>query len=360
MLNDGGTFFCDYYDSRRRGALNLGVNNDVDFGSSRHLAAGASYTVKVGDLCFVALGQIVNRHLLLFGSVTKDGVLWIRSTSLNSPVEMPALATAAQSDWLTLTTSEHEKLLEREAWENESFSTTSAHSLGAIQRLLFYYPARGVPVSEELLRRDLVDSDAAYAMLAVLQKAPVAERPRLALGYKVDHPIGDYSALVRVALRESQLPGNSPHVLDRRRRAEQVLRMLVPDQTSVSVDHITDVSFGDQSRLVNALDPFDWPTLPEAMYEVFDRACKTDTQSLSARLSRDQLMLQCAKRLKKSSRWHACALFLNAEIEDLKAKLAEAKRNPSFQVPESSAFPYRVFNYALDQWLAEASAVLAL
>jgi hypothetical protein len=127
MINDGGTWFADGFDPRKAGTVfSPPVNHEVDFKTTRELKAGESYTVKIGDLCFFALGQIVDRRLLVFGSVVKDHILWIRSRSINSPVEFPALAAAARKDWGGLTREEHERLLETDAWENDALGRNPA------------------------------------------------------------------------------------------------------------------------------------------------------------------------------------------------------------------------------------------
>ena len=51
------------------------------------------YTVKVGDVCYVLIGQIVNRHLLAVRYQPSGGLV------VNSPIEAPALAERVRSDW---------------------------------------------------------------------------------------------------------------------------------------------------------------------------------------------------------------------------------------------------------------------
>jgi hypothetical protein len=51
------------------------------------------YTVRVGDVCYVLIGQIVNRHLLAVRYQASAGLV------VNSPIETPALADQVRSDW---------------------------------------------------------------------------------------------------------------------------------------------------------------------------------------------------------------------------------------------------------------------
>jgi hypothetical protein len=51
------------------------------------------YTVKVGDVCYVLIGQIVSRHLLAVRYQPSAGLV------VNSPIETPALAEKVRKDW---------------------------------------------------------------------------------------------------------------------------------------------------------------------------------------------------------------------------------------------------------------------
>jgi hypothetical protein len=100
------------------------------------------YTIKVGDLCFVAVGQIVNRGL---------SVLRYQPTAclfINSPVHIPALAAATREDWSGLTTEQHRESLTKDARDK------SLRYHDALLRLLFYYPATGEDVARRALSVD--------------------------------------------------------------------------------------------------------------------------------------------------------------------------------------------------------------
>jgi hypothetical protein len=51
------------------------------------------YTVKVGDVCYVLIGQIVNRQLLAVRYQPSAGLV------VNSPIEAPVLAEKVREDW---------------------------------------------------------------------------------------------------------------------------------------------------------------------------------------------------------------------------------------------------------------------
>jgi hypothetical protein len=51
------------------------------------------YTVKVGDICYVLIGQIVNRQLVVVRYQPTAGLI------VNSPIEAPGLAEKVRGDW---------------------------------------------------------------------------------------------------------------------------------------------------------------------------------------------------------------------------------------------------------------------
>jgi len=86
------------------------------------------YTLRVGDLCYVIVGQIVNRKL--------NAVRYQPTACLviNSPIETPELAEVVRKDWAGLTHEEHKKSLLADAADRPSLRFS-----GAAKRLLFYY-----------------------------------------------------------------------------------------------------------------------------------------------------------------------------------------------------------------------------
>ncbi|MEO6568843.1 MAG: hypothetical protein ABIO94_08780 [Opitutaceae bacterium] len=124
------------------------------------------YTVKVGDLCFVALGQIVNRRLYVSGPDFGNGMMFSGafSLSINSPVETPALAAAARADWSGITPAQLAEALKHDALTLADPNAKRIDGvwhppldpLGSLTRLLVYFPRMGSEVMETLLRRPLV------------------------------------------------------------------------------------------------------------------------------------------------------------------------------------------------------------
>lgn len=89
-----------------------------------------SYTVKVGDVCFVLIGQIVNRRLQVLRFQAPATLV------VNSPIESPALIDAVRQDWSGTSPAALMASLLNDARAGEP-STCGP----ALQRLRFYYPA---------------------------------------------------------------------------------------------------------------------------------------------------------------------------------------------------------------------------
>jgi hypothetical protein len=90
-----------------------------------------SYTVRVADICFALIGQIVGRRLDAVRYQPTQGLV------VNSPLETPDLADRVRRDWRDLSPSDFRAFLLAEV--------AGAHWLWqaapALTRLRFYYPA---------------------------------------------------------------------------------------------------------------------------------------------------------------------------------------------------------------------------
>jgi hypothetical protein len=95
------------------------------------------YTVKVGDVCYVLIGQIVSRHLLAVRYQPSAGLV------VNSPIETPALAEKVRRDWgnadaemLKASLLTDIRVKNDEKGINQSFYSINP----ALQRLRLYFP----------------------------------------------------------------------------------------------------------------------------------------------------------------------------------------------------------------------------
>jgi ankyrin repeat protein len=124
----GGMFFEDEYDYNSRTIKQppKRVNRDEALQKDQT----NKHTVTVGDLCFVALGQIVNRH---FSAVRYQPTACIM---INSPTKSEALRTTIKKEWENLTRAQHKESLIRDFLEPDY----EERRIGACLRLGFYYP----------------------------------------------------------------------------------------------------------------------------------------------------------------------------------------------------------------------------
>ncbi|MBV9990672.1 MAG: hypothetical protein JOZ72_05200 [Alphaproteobacteria bacterium] len=117
----GGQFFADEYDPRRPGERIHECPMDNTCRSFDH-----PYRVRVGDVCEVLIGQIVNRRLYAVRYQPTQIVY------VNSPVETPALAALIRKDWTGVDSAALAASLREDLHGDRAE--------GALRRLRFYYP----------------------------------------------------------------------------------------------------------------------------------------------------------------------------------------------------------------------------
>jgi hypothetical protein len=88
------------------------------------------YTVRVGDVCYALIGQIVNRNLLPIRYQPTAGLI------VNSPIEAPVLIKEVKRDWGDVDAKEHMASLLADARVGNDLREYGS----ALRRLRFYYP----------------------------------------------------------------------------------------------------------------------------------------------------------------------------------------------------------------------------
>jgi hypothetical protein len=116
-------YFSDEYDPktpvpRNRPAEALEKNID------------GKYAVRVGDVCYALVGQIVNRDLLAIRYQPTAGLI------VNSPIEAPVLIEEVRRDWGDTDANEHMASLLADARAGQNLWEYGP----ALRRLRFYYP----------------------------------------------------------------------------------------------------------------------------------------------------------------------------------------------------------------------------
>jgi cytohesin len=99
------------------------------------------YTVRVGDVCFVALGQIVNRDFAVVHYIP-SGIVVVKS-----PTGFAKLRAAVKAQWGGLTAEEHKASLVADLNKPDKQSRL----VGATKRLAYYYPDALVEPALKLL-----------------------------------------------------------------------------------------------------------------------------------------------------------------------------------------------------------------
>ena len=88
------------------------------------------YTVRIGDVCYVLIGQIVNRNLSAVRYQPSAGLV------VNSPIEVPKLIDEVKRDWAGVGAESHMASLLTDARRGSEFWSYGP----ALERLRFYYP----------------------------------------------------------------------------------------------------------------------------------------------------------------------------------------------------------------------------
>jgi hypothetical protein len=124
----GGMWFSDEYESRYADEDKQPPGVNEDRGGNRHVQNG-EYAIRVGDLCYVTIGQIVNRRLNVVRYQPSACVV------INSPAATPSLAAAVRKEWGGLTAEDHEQSLVRDSEASSEYAFAAA-----LARLRLYYP----------------------------------------------------------------------------------------------------------------------------------------------------------------------------------------------------------------------------
>jgi hypothetical protein len=115
-------YFSDEYDPKDRST------HDRD--NSKKGPVDPRYTVRVGDVCYALVGQIVNRALLPVHYQPTGGMV------INSPIEEPLLISQLKRDWNDIDSKAHMESLVADAKAGDHVWFYGP----ALQRLRFYYP----------------------------------------------------------------------------------------------------------------------------------------------------------------------------------------------------------------------------
>jgi hypothetical protein len=127
------TVFSDEYDPR-----SLGPRNEKHEPWKVRMMTNfqGRYIVRVGDVCYVLIGQIVNRRLFAVRYQASAGLI------VNSPIEAPVLAEQVRNDWGNADPEvlRASLLADLRATNPSSASYTQRFNNSALERLRLYFP----------------------------------------------------------------------------------------------------------------------------------------------------------------------------------------------------------------------------
>jgi hypothetical protein len=289
-----GKWFATEYDPRGRTPAKLPPGVTAPFSNIGHTPQGDfdNYTLKVGDLCFVAVGQIVNRQL--------NAVRYQPSMCLvvNSPLETPALAAAVKTDWDGLTPADHRRSLEEDALGMTTHPETQGE---ALKRLLFYYPDAGKPLAVRLLDRPFFDSTAVWNFVSqiLLPAKDEARQDKLLADFRKQHGDVNYRGVERCLILASNFPPVPGDARQTRNAiaARKILQRLFPGVDPYHPPMLGAVTFIDEHNLVDALAPFHSTEIDAGIFQVLRRVAEFDTKEINDKFDQCDLALACAKRL---------------------------------------------------------------
>lgn len=130
LVVGSGDFFMFRYFSNEYDQRDHGPDAPRLIASNMEKGFNEGYTVKVGDVCYALIGQIVNRALLPVRYQPSAGLI------VNSPIEASSLVESVRRDWSNLDAKGLESSLIADARNTERVWTRD----GALVRLRFYFP----------------------------------------------------------------------------------------------------------------------------------------------------------------------------------------------------------------------------
>lgn len=261
----GVTWHSDEYDDRpppgkpKATGVNTGKEDRIE----------KPYSLRVGDLCYVAVGQIVNRHLSTV-RYQPSGCFVI-----NSPVQMPVLARAVKAQWEGLTPDEHLKLL-----QNDCLLTTYGTDWGAWQRVRVYYPQLAEDMALRLLARPLFSSRRLWNFLGQeLVKEQDESKWQALIDNYVEHNGGACKEVLPHTLFgmfQGVRNADEPERVAGRDTAKRILAKLYPDFDAKQPAFRNAADLYDQKDAVIALSSYTSSKIDDAVFGLLRSAPRFD------------------------------------------------------------------------------------
>lgn len=311
-------WFSDEYDTRRRDPKRMPTGVNTNLKEDRGVS---EYRLKVGDLCYVLVGQIVNRKLQAARYQPSACEVF------NSPCRTKALAEAARQDWAGLTPRSH-----RESLISDLGSWSWERPTEAIKRLLFYYPSIGEKWALKMLCRQYYDFNEMWRFtgdeLMTSDSAPQWKR----LYGQAESRFGtDAAKLLPCFIYLSNWETPDDHPKQAQDRASKVLKLLFPWFNPYERHLGNAVDLSGQRELVEALQGFSNSKIDAAVHAAFVRALKfRDTHAESSddaagrQVLLDRFALACVRRPSCGRSDEIYRRYFERRIQDLEAHQSPA------------------------------------
>jgi hypothetical protein len=269
------------------------------------------YTVRVGDLCYVAIGQIVNRNLSALRYQPSACLI------INSPVATPSLAGSVRKDWGSSNAVQHKQSLIRDA----SAPTDDADP-GALVRLWLYYPDEGEKLALKLLERPLYNDEIVCRFIATqLVKEKDSARWRTMIdAFGREHGVR-YTETIPFNLRWIYWrtgDSDSKEFMESRNVAAQILVQVYPQDDPNNPRLLRAVETGQLADLIFAASPFRSRRVDEAVHRVYRSLNPQELATENRKFDFERLSIACIQRLAARGYPDVIVPFLELELEDLK------------------------------------------
>jgi len=273
--------FADEYDYNQRIRKTnppVGVNRDRSMSTmfpmlnEQHEQQPREHTITVGDLCFVALGKIVNR------SFNASRYAMTAGTVINSPSYSKALRDAVEADFSDFTPAKHRELLTQDFLEPDSW----VRRVGAMQRLALYYPEILEPLILKQLAAPTYDLFKTYNFVRkelYPEKSP--EKRKIIFDDFLKKNGQQYSDGIELQLfwaldsREPDIPLPKDGTYDPR----ALLVQLYGFKDDVSIRDKPDVDiwdWGDLAQFIGGIGRFKSTRVDDAVYGIFSKIKESD------------------------------------------------------------------------------------
>ena len=220
------------------------------------------YTVTTGDLCFVALGQIVNREFMAV-RYQPTGCVVVCSPSYSS-----TLRAAVVAEWAATTREEHRASLLADVRQADS----GGRAYGALQRLSFYYPDAVEQAVIERLRKPHYSPTMVYRFADdFLYKTTSADTRKRLVGEFVEKHGKAFIDGLLVQLVSDYEWDKATHFPPREFKADprKILAELYPRVAPKRPLYPESEPWGDQAFVFDALAHYPSQKMDRAAYDLF-------------------------------------------------------------------------------------------